>query len=70
MCCEIFREILREARAYETGDLMVLAAQPVIDRLLDEDSQNVADLEAFIGRSIGLRCEPHYSQEKFDIVLL
>ena len=69
VCCEIFREILREARAWETGELMVLASQAVIDRLLDEESQNVADLEAFIGRSIALRGEPDFGQEDFDIVL-
>ena len=69
ICCEVFREILREARAWETGDLMVLASPPVIDRLLGEESQNVADLEAFIGRTIALRSEPDFGQEDFDIVL-
>jgi Ribonuclease G/E len=49
VCYEIFREILREARAYETGDLLVLASRPVVDRLLDEESANVGELESFIG---------------------
>ena len=67
---EVCREILREARTYETGDLMVLASHAVIDRLLDEESQNIGELESFIGRSISLRAEPDYGQEQFDIVLL
>ncbi len=67
---EIFREILREARAYETGDLMVLASQTVVDRLLDEESAHVGELESFIGRTISIRAEPDYGQEQFDIVLL
>mgnify|MGYP006273194111 CR=1 FL=1 len=70
VCYEIFREILREARAYETGDLMVLASPAVVGRLLDEESQNVGDLEALIGRTVSFRAEPGYGQEHFDIVLL
>ncbi len=70
VCHEIFREITRDARAYENDALMVLAAQAVVDRLLDEESANVADLEEFTGKTIGLRVEPTYSQEHFDIVLL
>ena len=49
---------------------MVLAAQAVVDRLLDEESANVADLAEFIGKTISFRVEPTYSQEHFDIVLL
>lgn len=70
LCYEIFREIMRDARAYENDTLMVLAAQGVVDRLLDEESSNVADLQEMIGKTISFRVEPSYSQEHFDIVLL
>jgi len=70
ICYEIFREITREARAYENETLMVLAAQSVVDRLLDEESSHLADLEEFVGKTISFRVEPSYSQEHFDIVLL
>ena len=70
VCYEIFREILREARAYQAEGYRVLANQKVIDRLLDEESGNVADLEAFIGRSIKFQVESMYSQEQYDVVLL
>ena len=40
----------------------------MIDRLLDEDSANVADLEEFIGRPIQFRVENLYSQEQYDII--
>jgi ribonuclease G len=70
VCYEIFREIMRDARAYENNSLMVLAGQGVVDRLLDEESANVADLEEFTGKTISFRVEPTYSQEHFDIVLL
>ena len=70
VCYEIFREIMRDARAYDNETLMVLATQGVIDRLLDEESANVADLEEFIGKAISLRVEPDNNPEHFDIVLL
>jgi len=70
VCYEIFREIMRDTRACANDTLMVLAAQSVVDRLLDEESANVADLEEFIGKAISFRVQPNYTQEHFDIVLL
>lgn len=70
VCYEIFREILREARTYESATFLVLASQVVIDRLLDEESANVADLEVFIGRTIQFQVETIYNQEQYDIILV
>ncbi|QJQ96449.1 MULTISPECIES: ribonuclease G [Halomonadaceae] len=70
VCYEIFREILREERAYSPETYMVLASQAVVDRLLDEESSAVADLEIFIGKTIRFQVEAHYSQEQYDIVLM
>jgi len=70
ICNEIFREILREARQYEEASTyMVIASQDVIDRLLDEESANLADLQEFIGAPIQLQVEATYFQENYDIVL-
>ncbi len=69
VCYSIFREILREARAYDTATFMVLASQKVIDRMLDEDAANVADLEDFIGGTIQFQVETIYNQEQYDIIL-
>jgi len=70
VCYEIFREILREARQYESSHLLVLASQEVIDRLVDEESAGFAELEAFIGRPIRLQVEPMYTQAQYDVVLM
>ena len=70
ICYEIFREILREERAYDSDSYRVLASQSVVDRLLDEESANVADLEEFIKKPITLQVETLYSQEQFDVVML
>ncbi|MBE0402030.1 ribonuclease G [Halomonas citrativorans] len=70
VCYEIFREILREERAYSPETYTVLASQSVVDRLLDEESAAVADLETFINKTIRFQVEQHYSQEQYDIVLM
>ena len=69
VCYEIFREILREARAYDTDTYLVLASESVVDRLHDEESDRVADLEEFIGKTIRFQVDPHYTPEQFDVVL-
>ncbi len=69
VCYEVFREILREERAYNNDQYLVLASQEVVDRLLDEESSNLADLEEFIGKPIRFQVEPMYSQEQFDVIL-
>lgn len=70
VCYEIFREILRETRLYETSQFLVLASQDIIDRLQDEDSTNVAELEQFIGKPIQFQPELQYGREQFDVVLM
>ncbi|MFO1391542.1 MAG: ribonuclease G [Agitococcus sp.] len=71
VCYEIFREILREARAYDAANgYMVIANQKIIDRLLSEESAAIADLEFFIGKPIRFQVENLYTQEQYDIVLV
>ena len=69
VCYEIFREILREARIYdEAQQLLVMANQDVIDRLLDEEAASLAELETFIRIPVKLQVEAHLSQESYDVV--
>jgi ribonuclease G len=70
VCYEIFREILREARQYEAEKLLVLASRAVVDRLLDEESDSVAELEAFVNVPIEVQVETMYTQEQYDVVLM
>jgi len=70
VCYEIFREIIRQAKTYESAALMVMASQAVIDRLLDEDAATVADLEKLSGKSIRFQVEQCYVQDQYDVVLL
>lgn len=70
VCYEVLREILRQARAYSDSSrsFLVLASQAVAERLLDEESSSLADLESFINRSVTVQMEPMYAQEEFDVV--
>jgi ribonuclease G len=70
VCYEIFREILREARAFDADQLLVLASQSVIDMLLDEESSSLAELQDFIGVPVKLQVEALYSQEQYDVVIV
>ena len=70
VCFDIFRDILREWRQFDVEQLLVLASQEVVDHLLDEESQNLAELEQFIGRPIKLQAEALYNQEQYDVVLI
>ncbi len=70
VCYEIFRELLREARLYEARRFLVLASQEVVDRMLDEESTSVAELEASIGVPVRFQAEVLYSREQYDVVLM
>lgn len=70
VCYEIFREILRAQRQYDAQKLLVIAAQNVVDLLLDEESTSVLALEEFIGIPIRFQVETTYPQEQYDVVLL
>jgi ribonuclease G len=70
VCYDILREIVRESRAFNAREFRVIAAQPVIDLLLEDESASLAMLQDFIGRPVSVQVETSYSQEQFDIVLL
>jgi ribonuclease G len=67
---EIFREITRDAKQYNTRELLVLASNEVVEMLLDEAAEHLTELEDFIGIRIKLRAEAQYSQEQYDVILL
>jgi ribonuclease G len=82
VCIEIFRALLRAAgvRQHEGaaatavpdggGEYLVQASQGVIDRLLDEERDNVGCIAEQIGRAIRFQVEPSYGPEQFDLVLV
>ena len=67
---DIFREILREARQFNPREFRVVASPQVIELFLDEESQHLAGLSEFIGKSVSLQSEAAMGQEQYDIILL
>ena len=70
ICLEIFREIIRVVRQYNVQQIMVLASEQVVEMLLDEEADMLAELEVFLGVGIKIRAEAEYNQEHYDVVLL
>ncbi|HMA00434.1 MAG TPA: ribonuclease G [Steroidobacteraceae bacterium] len=70
VCYEVFREIVRQSRQFECQQLMVLAHQDVIERLLDEESPALGELELMTGKPIRLQTEALYTVDQYDVVLM
>ncbi|MGB5292392.1 MAG: ribonuclease G [Lysobacterales bacterium] len=70
VCLEVFREIMRSSRQFEASRLLVVASTCVVDKILDDLSTTVAELEEAIGKSIRFQREDQYTREQFDVVLL
>ncbi len=71
VCYQIFREIMREARQYpQAGEFLVLASAKVVELMLDEEAQSMAELQTAIKASIRLQSEALYAVEQFDIILM
>jgi ribonuclease G len=70
ICLEIFREIIRVVRQYNVQQILVLASEQVVEMLLDEEADMLAELELFLSVGIKIRAEAEYNQEHYDVVLL
>jgi ribonuclease G len=70
VCYEIFREILRQHRQFSVRELVVMAHQDVVELLLDEESNSLAELSEAIGKPIRLQVESLYGPDQFDVVLI
>jgi len=70
VCNEIFREIVRQSRQFASRELLILAHQDVVDRLLDEESATLGELESQVGRPIRLQVEALYGVDQYDVVLV
>lgn len=70
VCYEIFREILRYSRDFQSQTGFTVVAHPaVVDRLLTVEAAAVSDLEHFVKRIIKFQVENLYTQEQYDIIL-
>lgn len=68
ICYEIMRELLRESKQFDAKEFKILAAPEVINMLMDEESQSLANLSDFIQKPVSLQIETQYAREEFDII--
>ena len=70
ICYEVMRELLRESKQFNAKEFKVIASTDVINMLLDEESQSLANLSDFMNKRLTLQAESQYAREVFDIVLI
>ncbi|HZO21892.1 MAG TPA: ribonuclease G [Steroidobacteraceae bacterium] len=68
VCNEIFREIVRQARQFASRELLILAHQDVLERLLEDESATLAELETQVSRPIRMQVEALYGVDQYDVV--
>jgi len=69
ICYQLFREIVAEARAYPSEKLMVIAHPSLIDLMLSEESEMVAQLEEFLGKEISFKQDAQFEPDRYEVVL-
>jgi ribonuclease G len=74
-CVDVLRALAQDFQARcrqksVEGDYLIRATESVVDRLLDEDSEHLADLSQMMDREVRIQMEPSYQEGQFDIVLV
>jgi len=70
ICYELFREIIRTVRQFQTGQIRVIASTALVDYIYEEQTDSLTELEEDLGKRISMQPESSYSQEQFDVVLM
>ena len=69
VCQEIFKNLQRKGKEMTGKECLIMASQTVVDRLIDEQVDNVRDLSRLLDAGISCQVEPGYTQEQYDIVV-
>lgn len=69
VCLEIFKNLQKKASQVAGKECLIMASQTVVDRLLDEQAENVRNLAELLNTAISYQVEPGYTQEQYDIVI-
>lgn len=68
VCYDIFREVKRIAQNFPWPGFLILAAQTVVDYLLQYEADMLTALEAELNKPIQLKVESLYTQEQYNIL--
>jgi len=66
---EVAREIIRQVRQFDIVSVTVLASSEVVEWFTEERSDDLAELQDFVGVPIRLQAEQFYTREYYDVVL-
>ena len=66
---EIVREIIRQVRQFEIDSVTLLASAEMVEWFTEENSDDLAELQDFVGVPIRMQSEQFYSREHYDVVL-
>jgi ribonuclease G len=69
VCLEIIKNLQRRASDVAGKECLIMASQTVVDRLIDEQAENIRTLAEVLSTSIACQVEPRYTQEQYDIVV-
>ncbi|MHC8442088.1 MAG: Rne/Rng family ribonuclease, partial [Candidatus Eutrophobiaceae bacterium] len=68
ICYEVFREIQRKAKQFNSAGITVLCCAKIADTLLNDEFDYIAQLEHWIGKPIKVQTENLYTQEQFSLI--
>ena len=69
ICLEIFKQLQKRANEVAGKECLIMASQTVVDRLIDEEANNVRALAEALSTSITYQVEPGYTQEQYDVII-
>jgi len=69
VCYQLFREVVAEARTYPCESLTLIAHPDIIDLLVGQESDNVMQLEQFLGKAIALESNEEFAPTHYEVVL-
>ncbi len=67
---KLFREITRSVKQYKASKVMVIGSRRLVQYIIDEHSETLAEMEDSLGKRISFQAEDSYERHQHDVVLL
>ncbi len=67
---KLFREITRSVKQFKASKVMVIGSARLVQYIIDEHSETLAEMEESLGKRISFQAEESYERHQHDVVLL
>lgn len=67
---KLFREITRSVKQFKANKVMVIGSRRLVQYIIDEHSETLAEMEQSLGKRINFQAEDSYERHQHDVVLL